>query len=123
MAMTPAGSVMRSAAVSEPQHAAPALITIDYPLEGSVFPPEITAPTFLWYDPAENATVWLIEAASGDGFPGVRVIAQGERPRIGEIDERAIGETNERHARRLRVAGSRTPGPGRRSRGNRSSVR
>jgi tetratricopeptide (TPR) repeat protein len=106
--MTAAGGVMPFVAESGPQYPAPALITIDYPLEGSVFPPEITAPTFLWYDPAENATVWLIEAASGDGSPGIRVIAQGERPRIGEIDARAIGETNELPKLTPREAASRS---------------
>jgi len=28
----------------------PAQIWIDYLLEGTVFPPEITSPTFLWHD-------------------------------------------------------------------------
>ena len=31
-------------------------IAIDYPLEGSIFLPEITAPTFLWRDPSPTAT-------------------------------------------------------------------
>jgi hypothetical protein len=108
MATTQAGGVMRSAAVSGPQYAGPAPITIDYPLEGSVFPPEITAPTFLWYDPSETADVWLIEAASGDGSPAIRAIAKGERPRIGEIDARAIGETNELPKLTPREASSRS---------------
>ena len=29
---------------------APRPITVDYPEEGSIFPPEITPPTFLWHD-------------------------------------------------------------------------
>ena len=69
MAMTPAAVVTRFSAARGPQYPGPAPITIDYPLEGSIFPPEITAPTFLWHDPAETATVWLIEAAFGDGVP------------------------------------------------------
>lgn len=28
----------------------PAAITVDYPENGSISPPEITAPTFLWRD-------------------------------------------------------------------------
>jgi len=34
-------------------------ITIDYPAEGSIFPPEITAPTFLWRDAMEWARNWI----------------------------------------------------------------
>jgi hypothetical protein len=32
----------------------PVKIAIDYPLSSSVFPPEITPPTFLWHDPSES---------------------------------------------------------------------
>ena len=70
-------------------------ITIDYPEEGSIFPPEITAPTFLWHDAAEKATAWLIEVTFADGAPAIRVTAPGERMRIGEIDTRCVSENNE----------------------------
>ena len=73
----------------------PARITIDYPQEESVFPPEITAPTFLWRDAAESATAWLIDVAFADRSEGIQVKSAGERLRIGEIDPRAVGETNE----------------------------
>ena len=36
-------------------------MTIDYPQEGSLFPPEIVAPTLLWHDTVAEATTWLIE--------------------------------------------------------------
>jgi tetratricopeptide (TPR) repeat protein len=72
-----------------------AAITIDYPADGSVFPPEIIAPTFLWRDAAEGTTGWLIDVAFGDGSPGIQARSQGERLRIGEIDQRCIAETNE----------------------------
>ena len=73
----------------------PARITIDYPAEGAIFPPEITAPVFLWRDAAESARVWLIELAFGNGSAGMRVKSAGERAQIGEIDPRVIAETNE----------------------------
>ena len=31
-------------------------ITIDYPQDGSILPPEITPPTFIWHDGAKDAT-------------------------------------------------------------------
>jgi tetratricopeptide (TPR) repeat protein len=70
-------------------------ITIDYPETGSIFPPEITAPAFLWHDAEAAATVWQIEVAFSDGAPGVSAKSRGERIRIGEIDPRCIAETNE----------------------------
>jgi tetratricopeptide (TPR) repeat protein len=78
------------------QHAAlPAPITIDYPAEGSIFPPEIIAPTFLWRDAAEGATAWRIEVAFADGLAPIEVESRGERLRLGEIDQRCVSSTNE----------------------------
>jgi Flp pilus assembly protein TadD len=70
-----------------------AAIVIDYPLEGSLFPPDFTPPTFLWRD--SNADTWLIETGFGDDAPPIRVTTAGEPPGVGEIDERAISENNE----------------------------
>ena len=70
-------------------------VAIDYPEEGSVFPPEITAPTFLWRDAAGNARAWLVEVTFTDGSPAIRVQSPGERLRIGEIDPRCVSGANE----------------------------
>ena len=73
----------------------PAPITIDYPAEESIFPPEITPPTFLWRDGDETATAWRIDIVFGDGAAPIQTTARGERLRIGEIDARCVAETNE----------------------------
>jgi Flp pilus assembly protein TadD len=65
---------------------APAPILIDYPSPGSLFPPEITAPTFLWRESSEAATRWRIEIQFADGTPPVQLISPGEKMQIGEID-------------------------------------
>jgi tetratricopeptide (TPR) repeat protein len=70
-------------------------ITIDYPAEGSIFPPEITAPNFLWRDAAGSATAWLIDVTFSDGSAAIQAKSSGEPPRIGEIDERCVAPTNE----------------------------
>ncbi len=70
-------------------------ITIDYPLEGSIFPPEITPPTFIWRDAAKHVTQWRIEVAFGDGSPAIHAESHGEPMRIGEIDPRCVSTTNE----------------------------
>jgi tetratricopeptide (TPR) repeat protein len=71
------------------------VITIDYPAEGSIFPPEITAPTFLWRDSDASATAWRFHFEFGDDSTPIDVPVKGEPPAIGEIDPRAIGATNE----------------------------
>ena len=72
----------------------PASITIDYPAERSVFPPDIAPPTFLWRD-SESSSAWQVDVAFSSGQPGIRVAARGERMRIGEIDPRCVAATNE----------------------------
>jgi Flp pilus assembly protein TadD/Tol biopolymer transport system component len=72
-----------------------ASITLDYPLDGSIFPPEITPPTFIWRDAAENVTHWRIDIAFADGSAGMHVESAGERLAIGEIDQRCVSSTNE----------------------------
>ena len=71
-----------------------AAITVDYPEEGSLFPPEITAPTFLWRDAADAATAWEIAIVFGDGSQ-IHTRSSGERLRIGESDPRCVSATNE----------------------------
>ncbi len=75
-------------------HAQLARITIDYPEEGSIFPPEITPPTFIWRDASPRSKVWDIDVAFSDGSPGIRAKAPGERLHIGEIDARCVSNTN-----------------------------
>ena len=68
-------------------------ISIDYPEDGSIFPPGITPPTFFWRDAA--ATSWHIDVTFTDGAPHIHFITAGERLRIGPIDRDCISGTNE----------------------------
>jgi len=45
----------------------PAKLSIRYPLDGAVFPPEIAPPTFRWEDPDGGAEAWRITFAFDDG--------------------------------------------------------
>src|ERR1039458_1599243 len=70
-----------------------ASIIVDYPADQSIFPPEITPPTFLWRDSVEDATLWLIDVSFAGGSP-LHLKSPGERMTIGEIDPRCIAPTN-----------------------------
>ncbi len=71
-----------------------ARIVVDYPVNGSVFPPDMAAPTFLWRDSAAGADSWRIEVSFADGSAPLHVISKGEHMKIGEIDTRCISSTN-----------------------------
>jgi tetratricopeptide (TPR) repeat protein len=79
---------------SQPPDDSP-LITVDYPAPDSLFPPEITPPTFLWHDACQSATAWRLEIAFSDGSPALSLPAEGQPARVGEIDPRCIAPTNE----------------------------
>ncbi len=70
-------------------------ITIDYPKNESIFPPEITPPTFIWRDAASTASRWRIEVQFSDGSAPLRVDSAGAPMTIGEIDKRCISARNE----------------------------
>ena len=73
----------------------PAQVTVDYPENGSLFPPDMAAPTFYWRDAAPGTRFWRIESAFEDGSPAIHAVSRAQRPRIGEIDPRCVAENNE----------------------------
>ena len=66
-----------------------AKITIEYPLEGSIFPPEITPPTFHWHDPAQTAARWVVQVAFADHSNTVRIETPGPLLQMGTLDPQA----------------------------------
>jgi tetratricopeptide (TPR) repeat protein len=70
-------------------------ISIDYPEDQSIFPPEITPPTFLWRDPVAAAGVWKIDVTFADSSVPIHATSRGERMRIGRIDPDCISKSNE----------------------------
>ncbi len=76
-------------------HAAttPAVISVDYPPAGSIFPPDITAPTVLFRDPSP-ATTWKIDVEL-PGAPAIHAQSAGERMQIGEIDPETVSDSNQ----------------------------
>jgi len=72
----------------------PVSIMIDYPAEGSIFPPEFPAPTWLWRDADDKAAFWKIDITFSDSSPSIHTESAGERMRIGESDPRCVSPTN-----------------------------
>ena len=93
-------------------------VVIDYPQEGSIFPPEIVAPRFLWHDgtlpdgkdaatpggaaaaiasqaaPAAGADAWMVDVALAGGGR-ISWLVPGEPAPQGDIDKRCISPRNE----------------------------
>ncbi len=87
--------VIRAVVESGRRQGDPATLTIDYPLDGTIFPPEIVSPTFLWHEPAEAADTWLIDVTFADESDHIYVLSPGDPPPAGRIDPDCIAENNE----------------------------
>jgi Flp pilus assembly protein TadD len=72
-----------------------AAVAIDYPLDSSIFPPEITPPTFLFRDAAPRASHWRVDVDFGGRAPSLHFESKGEHYKVGEIDPRCVAPTNE----------------------------
>ena len=72
-----------------------ARITVDVPVAGTIYPPDLAAPTFLWRDESERAKLWRVEVSFGRGVPPLRLNVKGERLPIGEIDQQCVAPNNE----------------------------
>lgn len=68
-------------------------ISMDYPEDGSIFPPGITPPTFLWRDAL--ASSWTIDVTLPGGTAPIHIISKGERMKLGPVDPDCVSETNE----------------------------
>ncbi|MGO9113846.1 MAG: tetratricopeptide repeat protein [Thermoguttaceae bacterium] len=87
----PASSVPLPASGDSPL----ASVTIDYPAEGSIFPPDMTAPLFSWHDTNQTSAFWRIDVTFADGSADIRTESSGPPPQIGEIDPRCVAVTNQ----------------------------
>ena len=87
-------AVIRDILAHRPGDASLKTVTIDYPLGGSVFPPEMVSPTFLWHDGDNGTKTWLVDVAFESGGRRIYVLCDGKRDEEPEIDFNCVTETN-----------------------------
>jgi hypothetical protein len=88
-------SLIQSA--SEAPDDAPA-IAVDYPLDGSIFPPEMVAPTFLWHETALGADRWVVDVSLNGGSAHIYALSDGPPPTVEEDDPQGYGPGQEPYA-------------------------
>jgi hypothetical protein len=77
-------------------------ISIDYPEGGSIFPPGITPPTFLWRDAA--GTSWSIDITFADKSDPIHIVPPREHMKLGPIDPDTVADSNKPPALTLQQA-------------------
>ena len=66
-------------------------LTIDIPINGTIYPPEIIPPQFAWRDENPSATVWQVEVVFGEKARPIKVWSTGEMMQIGPVDGALVG--------------------------------
>ncbi len=69
-------------------------ITVDYPQQGAIFPPDMVAPTFLWRDAEASARSWRIDVSFADSRKTIHLTSPGEGIKIGAIDPQCVSTAN-----------------------------
>jgi tetratricopeptide (TPR) repeat protein len=66
-------------------------IVVDYPSEGSLFPPDMIAPLFQWRDGDAGVAAWRIEVTFADRSRTLQLWSSGEKLQLGEMDTSLTG--------------------------------
>jgi tetratricopeptide (TPR) repeat protein len=88
-----------------------AVLTMLYPRDGTLFPPEIVPPTFRWEDDKTPDAVWLVRVELGDGRPPVTRVTRERQwsPTLQEWERIKLASKDEEA--RILVAGVRPGKP------------
>ncbi len=88
-----------------------AVLTMLYPRDGTLFPPEIVPPTFRWEDDKTPDAVWLVRVELGDGRPPVTRVTRERQwtPTLQEWERIKLASKDE--MARILVAGVRPGKP------------
>jgi len=80
-------------------------IAIEYPLDGTLFPPELPPPTFHWKDSHPRSRRWLVHVAFADGKPGWDALVRRPRWTPGMQDWQSFKERSLEQDARVTILG------------------
>jgi tetratricopeptide (TPR) repeat protein len=86
-------------------------LQITYPQDGTLFPPEIVAPTFLWNDKSDRVDHWFVMVRSEASDAVLRFSAPGRRWRPSEEDWTRIKEQAREADAEVAIVGVNHAGP------------
>jgi tetratricopeptide (TPR) repeat protein len=104
LALTACGQASEPAPLAFPSEPAGRL-EIAYPLDQTLFPPEIVAPTFVWKDETQGVAAWRVLLRFTDGGDVLRFSAGELRWRPTEADWAEIKRRSEAHDAEVAILG------------------
>ena len=100
----------RAAPATAPAPEPAGQLNITYPLDETLFPPDIVAPTFLWSDETQGVEQWQILLSFHDGDERLRYATTEPRWRPSEKDWDEIKRRSTKHEAEVVIAGSSAQG-------------
>ncbi len=90
-AVGPVPAYLRPIPMDEPNTPGSPGLTIDVPVNGTIYPPDLIPPQFAWRDSDSSVTVWRIEILFGKKSRSIQIWAHGEKMQIGPVDDTLVG--------------------------------
>jgi tetratricopeptide (TPR) repeat protein len=87
----PGAALSKPAPADAPDASVKAALTIDVPVNGAIYPPDIIPPQFAWRDSNPAATVWRIQVVFGEHARALSAWSNGEKMQVGELDTSLTG--------------------------------
>ena len=87
----PAAVMPKPSPADAPDASAKPALTIDVPVNGAIYPPDIIPPQFAWRDSNPAATVWRIQVVFGEHARTISSWSNGEKMQVGELDTSLTG--------------------------------
>jgi tetratricopeptide (TPR) repeat protein len=75
----------------EPTPAAQPSLTIDVPLNGTIYPPDLIPPQFAWRDDNPAVKIWRVEVVFGDKSRPFQAWSNGEKFQLSPVDDDLVG--------------------------------
>ncbi|MGD0628559.1 MAG: hypothetical protein ABR987_04360, partial [Terracidiphilus sp.] len=82
---------LRPVTMDAPDSESKPFLTIDIPVNGTLYPPDIIPPQFAWRDENPAATVWRIEITFGQHARAIKAWSTGEKMQLAPVDSSLVG--------------------------------
>lgn len=82
---------VRPAPMDSPDPSSKRALTIDIPVNGTIYPPDLIPPQFAWRDDNLEATVWRIEIVFGAHERPIKLWSNGQRMELAPVDSSLVG--------------------------------
>lgn len=87
----PVPAYLKPVPMDPPDISAPPALTIDVPINGTIYPPDLIPPQFAWRDNNPAVKIWRIDVVFGDKTHTIQVWSNGDKFQLAPVDDDLVG--------------------------------